>query len=274
MIARSRSSARTALVGAHVGQHQQEFLAAVAAELVDAADVGEHGDGECPQHLVAGRVAIGVVDALEPVEIDQRDRAGRPLRRGAGDLLVQHPHDAAAVERAGQFVEFGELLDPLVGFLQLRARSCRAIAAASWRRCRGTCSARWSGRTPAWWRSARDGCHAASQIGLSVSRNSPARPIAIAVQIIIVCRGVERSELKLNTMNSVQRNSTPTSGAMSGERQRDQHADGRLRRDQIMILEAVVEAGSDSTMRRRDQVRPAGGIGRADRCSGIVPACA
>ena len=63
-----------------IGQHQQEFLAAVAAEPVDAADVGEHGDGEGPQHFVAGRMAIGVVDALEPVEIDQRieDAYGHP----------------------------------------------------------------------------------------------------------------------------------------------------------------------------------------------------
>ena len=49
---------------------------------------------------------------------------------------------------------------------------------------------------------------------MSVSRNSAARPNAIAVQTIAVCRGVERSELKLNTTNSVQRNITPTSGAM------------------------------------------------------------
>ena len=111
--------ARGAVVG-RVGQHQQEFLAAVAAEPVDAADVGEHGDGECPQHFVAGRMAVGVVDALEPVEVDQRDRAGRLAACGAGDLFVQHPHDAAAVERAGQFVEFGELLDAPVGFLELQ----------------------------------------------------------------------------------------------------------------------------------------------------------
>ena len=50
-------------------------------------------------------------------------------------------------------------------------------------------------------------------IGLSVNRNSPARPIVIAVQITMVCPGVERSELKLNTMNIVQRNIPPTSGA-------------------------------------------------------------
>ncbi len=56
-----------------IGKHQQEFLAAEAAEMVEIADVGENGDGECPEHFVAGRVPVGIVDAFEPVEIDQRD---------------------------------------------------------------------------------------------------------------------------------------------------------------------------------------------------------
>ncbi len=51
------------------------------------------------------------------------------------------------------------------------------------------------------------------EIGLSVSRNSPARPEVIRVQTAAVCRGVERSEAKLKMMNSVQRNNTPTCGA-------------------------------------------------------------
>ena len=51
-------------------------------------------------------------------------------------------------------------------------------------------------------------------IGLSVKRNSAARPNAIAVQTIAVCCGVERSELKLNTTKRVHRNITPTSGAI------------------------------------------------------------
>ena len=50
-------------------------------------------------------------------------------------------------------------------------------------------------------------------IGLSVSRNRPARPSAIAVQRIPVCIGVERSEAKLKTVKREQRNITPTSGA-------------------------------------------------------------
>ena len=57
-----------------IGKHQQEFLATVAAKPVDVADVCEHGNGECPEYFVADGVAIMVVDALEPVEIDQRSR--------------------------------------------------------------------------------------------------------------------------------------------------------------------------------------------------------
>src|ERR1700722_3429638 len=109
------------LVIRRVGKQQQEFFAAIATETVDVADVGEHGDRECPEHLVAGGMAISVVDALEPVEIDQRDRKGRLEALDAGDLVIQHPHDAAAVERAGQFVEFGELFDTLVGLGKLGA---------------------------------------------------------------------------------------------------------------------------------------------------------
>src|ERR1700737_4764459 len=112
--------ARGYVVG-RIGKHQQEFFAAVTAELVDGADVREYGDGEGPENFVPGGMTVGVVDALEPVEIDQRDRTGGFAAVGAGDLVVQRPHDAAAVERARQFVELGELFDPLVGFLELEA---------------------------------------------------------------------------------------------------------------------------------------------------------
>ena len=53
---------------------------------------------------------------------------GDPLRVGAGDLLLQHSHDAAAVGRPRQFVEFGKLLDPLVGRLQFEAAVVEHLA--------------------------------------------------------------------------------------------------------------------------------------------------
>src|SRR5882762_7442579 len=86
------------LVIRSIGEHQQEFLASVTAKLVDVANVREHGDGERPENFVTGGVAVVVIDALEPVEIDQRDRAGRFAAIGAGDFVIQHSHDAAPVE--------------------------------------------------------------------------------------------------------------------------------------------------------------------------------
>jgi hypothetical protein len=73
------------------------------------------------QHLVARRMAEQIVDFLEPVEIDQRDGAGGAGAMRARDLVIQRAHDAAAVKGPGEFVEFGEFLDALVGFLQLDA---------------------------------------------------------------------------------------------------------------------------------------------------------
>src|SRR6202011_1945903 len=66
--------------------------------------------------------------ALEPVEVDQRDRAGRVQALGSGQFVIQHSHDAAAVERAGQLVEFGELFDALVGSLELEAAVVQHLA--------------------------------------------------------------------------------------------------------------------------------------------------
>ena len=241
MIARSRSSARTALSVAHVGQHQQEFLAAIAAEPVDAADVGEHGDGEGPQHLVAGRVAKGVVDALEPVEVDQRDRAGRSVAAGAGDLLVQHPHDAAAVIRAGQFVEFGEFLDPLVGFLELQPALVERLLHRA-------------GEDPEE-HAAPDGQdehqHGGKALEVAAVRHRD-RLVGQKEQPgqadrhrgpdhhRLPGRRAQRAEAEHDEQGAEEQ---PAGFRRDiGERQRDQHADGRLRRDQIMILEAVVEA--------------------------------
>src|SRR5258705_2185112 len=81
-----------------IGKHQQEFLAPVTAEPVEVADVGEHGDGEGPEHFIAGGVAVGVVDALEPVEIDQRDRKGGLAAMGPANLVIQLPNEKAAID--------------------------------------------------------------------------------------------------------------------------------------------------------------------------------
>jgi len=52
------------------------LLAAVAAKPVDATNIGELSGSERPGHFVAGRMAVGIVDTFEPVEIKQRVEKG------------------------------------------------------------------------------------------------------------------------------------------------------------------------------------------------------
>lgn len=59
-----------------VRQDQKKLLAAIAAEFVDPADVGEHRDRECSESFVAGRMTECVVYFLEPVEIYKRTEQG------------------------------------------------------------------------------------------------------------------------------------------------------------------------------------------------------
>ena len=62
-----------------------------------------------------------VVDPLEPVEVDQGDGTRHIAALGLCDFFLKVLHDAAPVERAGEFVEFGEFFDLPVGFLQFQA---------------------------------------------------------------------------------------------------------------------------------------------------------
>ena len=47
--------------------------------------------GEAPQHVVAGAVAVHVVDPLEVVEVDERHRHRRAVRRGPPHHALEHP---------------------------------------------------------------------------------------------------------------------------------------------------------------------------------------
>ena len=139
---------------------------------------------------------------------------GAPLRRGAGDLLVQHPHDAAAVERAGQFVEFGELLDPLVGFLELQPALVERLLHRA--------------GEDAEEHAAPDGQdehqHGGEALEVAAVRHrdrlvgQQEQPGQADRHRGPDHRGLRAASnaatLKLNTMNSVQRNNTPTSGAI------------------------------------------------------------
>ena len=76
---RRRSATRLgdALVG--LGQHHDEFLAAIAREEVERPHVARDARRHLAQHFVAGGMAVRVVDALEPVDVEEEQR--RPHRR-------------------------------------------------------------------------------------------------------------------------------------------------------------------------------------------------
>ncbi len=61
--------------GAGVGQQRGELLTAPAADDLDevvAADLLPQGPGDGLEYSVAGEVAVGVVDLLEPVQVEQQ----------------------------------------------------------------------------------------------------------------------------------------------------------------------------------------------------------
>jgi len=99
-----------------VAQHDDELVAAEAAEQVVVAQALVQARGGRLEQRIAGGVAEGVVDGLEAVQVDEqhRQRAAAIARHldGIGGLLAQqHP-----VGQAGEQVVMGQQFDALVGF--------------------------------------------------------------------------------------------------------------------------------------------------------------
>ena len=78
-ITRSSSAARwaTGSMPADVVAHDDELVAGDAADAVHRAGRALQPLGDLRQHLVAARVPEGVVDELEPVEVDEQHRGVR-----------------------------------------------------------------------------------------------------------------------------------------------------------------------------------------------------
>ena len=97
-------------VGIGVGQQQDEFLAAVACQHVAFSQAGPRHGSKGLQHTVAGGVAMDIVDALEVVQVDQRQAVALPLthffQRAAGQT-----EEMSAVEQPGEFVGGHQVLE-------------------------------------------------------------------------------------------------------------------------------------------------------------------
>ena len=92
-------------------------------ELVAAEPGGEFGVREKSgdarrrrlQELVAGRVAVHVIDLLEAVEVDDHQRQLAVARLHGGDVVLQPVLEGGAVRQAGQRVEMRQEEDALLG---------------------------------------------------------------------------------------------------------------------------------------------------------------
>ncbi len=96
------------LVGAlDVGQQHDELVAAQPADGVDLAHAGAHPQRHFTQHDVAGLVAVGVVDGLELVEVEEHDGGAAALAAPGGQRLVQAVQEQDAVGQAREGVVLG-----------------------------------------------------------------------------------------------------------------------------------------------------------------------
>src|SRR6202021_3241939 len=85
---------------------QQKFIAADAAENIGGADIRRDALRHLHQQRVADGVRIVVVDVLEIVDVEKRQR--KPRRRlRAGQQLLDVFLDQGAVRQSGQVVEIG-----------------------------------------------------------------------------------------------------------------------------------------------------------------------
>ena len=97
------------------GQHRLELVAAEAADLAVIAHHRLQAVGDLAKQRVADRMAERVVDVLEPIEIDQEQRAALLAVRGIAQRFVERLPHHRAVRQAGQRIEAGEARDLLFG---------------------------------------------------------------------------------------------------------------------------------------------------------------
>ena len=91
-----------------IGEHADELVAPPADHQVVGAQPLPDGGHHVGEQGVAGCMALGVIDALEPVDIDEDDRHTlAPEAVEAGDLAGHRLQPGAAPQRPGEVVDRG-----------------------------------------------------------------------------------------------------------------------------------------------------------------------
>lgn len=92
------------LVDRGLREGDDEFVAAVAEGEVGLAEGDADAVGEALEEVVAGGVAVDVVDLFEAVEIDHHEGEGEAMAFGEGDFALHEAFHGAAVVEAGEAV--------------------------------------------------------------------------------------------------------------------------------------------------------------------------
>ena len=96
------------------GEHD-ELLASPASHAVVRANGTEQARGDLAQHGIADLVAVGVVDRLEVVDVDQSEARRERLAARTLELGLEHLREVAAVEQPGERVRARGFTQSLLG---------------------------------------------------------------------------------------------------------------------------------------------------------------
>jgi len=91
------------------GKNQEKLIAAHAGSEIAAANGSIETRGEFLENEVSGRMAVGIVDVLEVIQVHQDDRERMALASGTSDLGGKALLGEPAVVKSRQGVNHGEL---------------------------------------------------------------------------------------------------------------------------------------------------------------------
>lgn len=89
----------------YLGKQDQELVAAMAADRVRFAHRRHQAKRHQLQHLISGRMAQGVVDFLEMVDVQEQQCQAGSMAPGDGDGLGETVEQQQAVGQRGQHIE-------------------------------------------------------------------------------------------------------------------------------------------------------------------------
>ena len=99
--------------GARIALHEQrDLLAAVARDEIRAARVARDHPRDRDQHVVAGRVTVAVIDALEVVEIEEHERDAAAIALHALELERERLAEQLGAIQPGQAIPERAPLEP------------------------------------------------------------------------------------------------------------------------------------------------------------------